>query len=40
MGTAREPTPSTTIVDDYSSTYYDLFEDVRSSEHLCSCLLV
>jgi hypothetical protein len=34
MGTAREPTPSATFVDDNSSTYHVLFKDVRSSEHL------
>jgi SRSO17 transposase len=35
MGTARAPTPTVTFVDEYCATYRDLFEDVRSFEHLC-----
>lgn len=35
MGTAREPAPTVTFVDEYCAAYRDLFEDVRSFEHLC-----
>ncbi len=35
MGTARAPTSTVTFVDDYCAAYRDLFEDVRSFEHLC-----
>lgn len=35
MGMAREPAPTVTFVDDYCAAYRDLFDDVRSFEHLC-----
>jgi SRSO17 transposase len=35
MGTARAPTPTVTFVDQYCAAYRDLFDDVRSFEHLC-----
>ena len=35
MGTARDPAPTVTFVDEYCAAYRDLFEDVRSFEHLC-----
>lgn len=35
MGTAREAVPTVTFVDEYCAAYRDLFEDVRSFEHLC-----
>lgn len=34
MGTARQPTPTVAFVDAYCAAYRDLFEDVRSFEHL------
>jgi DDE superfamily endonuclease len=34
MGTARAPAPTVTFVDAYCATYRDLFDDVRSFEHL------
>lgn len=35
MGTARAPAPTVTFVDEYCAAYRDLFDDVRSFEHLC-----
>lgn len=35
MGTARAPAPTVTFVDEYCANYRDLFDDVRSFEHLC-----
>jgi len=35
MGTARAPAPTVTFVDEYCASYRDLFDDVRSFEHLC-----
>jgi SRSO17 transposase len=35
MGTARAPAPTVTFVDEYCAAYRELFDDVRSFEHLC-----
>lgn len=35
MGTARAPAPTVTFVDAYCAAYRELFDDVRSFEHLC-----
>jgi len=35
MGTARAPAPTVTFIDAYCAAYRDLFDDVRSFEHLC-----
>jgi SRSO17 transposase len=35
MGAARDPTPTVSFIDEYCAAYRDLFEDVRSFEHLC-----
>ena len=35
MGTARAPASTVTFVDEYCAAYRNLFEDVRSFEHLC-----
>jgi SRSO17 transposase len=35
MGTARQPAPTINFVDEYCTAYRELFNDVRSYEHLC-----